>query len=153
MKKGQVLFRIDPRPFQAEVDRLAAQLKRAHTQSDLAATQRKRGEQLVAKHVIAQQDFDQLQATSVASQDDISSAAAALEAARLNLEFTQVKSPIDGRVSRMLITPGNLVNTQSVLTTVVSDNPVYAYFDADEQTYLHFAHEANGAPVLHGSRR
>ena len=150
VKKGQVLFRIDPRPFQAEVDRLAAQLKRAHTQSDLAATQRKRGEQLVAKHVISQQDFDQLQATSVASQDDISSAAAALEAARLNLEFTQVKSPIDGRVSRMLITPGNLVNTQSVLTTVVSDNPVYAYFDADEQTYLHFAHEADGAPVYMG---
>ena len=150
VKKGQVLFRIDPRPFQAEVDRLAAQLKRAHTQSDLAATNRKRGEQLLAKHVISQQDFDQLQATSVASQDDISSAAAALEAARLNLEFTQVKSPIDGRVSRMLITPGNLVNTQSVLTTVVSDNPVYAYFDADEQTYLHFAHEAKGAPVYMG---
>ncbi len=150
VKKGQVLFRIDPRPLQAEVDRLAAQLKRAHTQSDLASTQHKRGEQLLAKHVISQQDFDQLQATSVASQDDISSAAAALEAARLNLEFTQVKSPIDGRVSRMLITPGNLVNTQSILTTVVSDNPVYAYFDADEQTYLHFAHEANGAPVYMG---
>jgi RND family efflux transporter MFP subunit len=150
VKKGQVLFRIDPRPFQAEVDRLSAQLKRAHTQSDLAATQHKRGEQLIAKHVISQQDFDQLQATSVASQDDISSAAAALEAARLNLEFTQVKSPIDGRVSRMLITPGNLVNTQSVLTTVVSDNPVYAYFDADEQTYLRFANRSDGAPVYMG---
>jgi len=150
VKKGQVLFRIDPRPFQAEVDRLAAQLKRAHTQSELAATQHKRGEQLIAKHVISQQDFDQLQATSVASQDDISSAAAALEAARLNLEFTQVKSPIDGRVSRMLITPGNLVNTQSVLTTVVSDNPVYAYFDADEQTYLRFANRSDGAPVYMG---
>jgi RND family efflux transporter MFP subunit len=150
VKKGQVLFRIDPRPFQAEVDRLAAQLKRAHTQSELAATQHKRGEQLIAKHVISQQDFDQLQATSVASQDDISSAAAALEAARLNLEFTQVKSPIDGRVSRMLITPGNLVNTQSVLTTVVSDNPVYAYFDADEQTYLRFANRSEGAPVYMG---
>jgi membrane fusion protein, multidrug efflux system len=152
VKKGQVLFRIDPRPLQAEVNRLAAQLKRAHTQSDLAATQRKRGEQLLDKHVISQQDFDQLQATSVASQDDISSAAATMEAARLNLEFTQVKSPIDGRVSRMLITPGNLVNTQSVLTTVVSDNPVYAYFDADEQTYLRFAHKSDGAtmPVYMG---
>jgi len=102
--------------------------------------------------VISQQDFDQLQTTSIASQDDIGSAAAALEAARLNLEFTQVKSPIDGRVSRMLITPGNLVNTQSVLTTVVSDNPVYAYFDADEQTYLRFAHKAenNTMPVYMG---
>ena len=143
VRKGQVLFRIDPRPFQAEVDRLAAQLKRAHTQSNLAATNSKRGEQLLSKHVISQQDFDQLQATSVASQDDIGAAAAALEAARLNLEFTQVKSPIDGRVSNMLITPGNLVNTASVLTTVVSDNPVYAYFEADEQTYLRFAHDTD----------
>jgi multidrug efflux system membrane fusion protein len=152
VRKGQVLFRIDPRPFQAEVDRLAAQLKRAHTQSNLAATNNKRGEQLLSKHVISQQDFDQLQATSVASQDDIGAAAAALEAARLNLEFAQVKSPIDGRVSNMLITPGNLVNTTSVLTTVVSDNPVYAYFDADEQTYLRFAHKSdNGAmPVYMG---
>ena len=152
VKKGQVLFRIDPRPFQAEVDRLAAQLKRSHTQSDLAGLNNKRGEQLLSKHVISQQDFDQLKATSVASQDDIGSAAAALEAARLNLEFTQVRSPIDGRVSNMLITPGNLVNTQSVLTTVVSDNPVYAYFDADEQTYLRFAHKAenNTMPVYMG---
>lgn len=152
IRKGQVLFRIDPRPFQAEVDRLAAQLKRAHTQSNLAATNNKRGEQLLSKHVISQQDFDQLQATSVASQDDIGAAAAALEAARLNLEFTQVKSPIDGRVSNMLITPGNLVNTTSVLTTVVSDNPVYAYFDADEQTYLRFAHKSDSGamPVYMG---
>ena len=152
VKKGQVLFRIDPRPFQAEVDRLAAQLKHAHTQSNLASTNNKRGEQLLAKHVISQQDFDQLQATTTASEDDIGAAIAALEAARLNLEFTQVKSPIDGRVSNMLITPGNLVGTTSILTTVVSDNPVYAYFDADEQTYLRFAHKSENSsmPVYMG---
>jgi membrane fusion protein, multidrug efflux system len=152
VKKGQILFRIDPRPFQAEVDRLAAQLKHAHTQSNLAATNNKRGEQLLAKHVISQQDFDQLQATTTASEDDIGAATAALEAARLNLEFTQVKSPIDGRVSNMLITPGNLVGTTSILTTVVSDNPVYAYFDADEQTYLRFAHKSENSsmPVYMG---
>jgi multidrug efflux system membrane fusion protein len=152
VKKGQVLFRIDPRPFQAEVDRLAAQLKHAHTQSNLASTNNKRGEQLLAKHVISQQDFDQLQATTTASEDDIGAATAALEAARLNLEFTQVKSPIDGRVSNMLITPGNLVGTTSILTTVVSDNPVYAYFDADEQTYLRFAHKSENSsmPVYMG---
>ncbi|MEP6484036.1 MAG: efflux RND transporter periplasmic adaptor subunit [Rudaea sp.] len=152
VKKGQVLFRIDPRPFQAEVNRLAAQLKHAHTQSNLAATNKTRGETLLGKHVISQQDFDQLQATSIASQDDIGAAAAALEAARLNLEFTQVRSPIDGRVSNMLITPGNLVATTSILTTVVSDNPVYAYFDADEQTYLRFAHKSENSamPVYMG---
>jgi len=151
VKKGQLLFRIDARPFQAEVDRLAAQLKRTHTQSTLAAANRDRGNQLIAKHVIAQQDYDVLEATANSSKDDIGAAAAALEAARLNLEFTQVRSPIDGRVSRMLITPGNLVATTSVLTTVVSDDPVYAYFDADEQTYLRFAQAANGSsPVYMG---
>jgi multidrug efflux system membrane fusion protein len=152
VKKGQLLFRIDARPFQAEVDRLAAQLKRARSQADLAAANRDRGKQLIAKHVIAQQDYDQLETTASSSHDDIGAAQAALEAARLNLDFTSVRSPIDGRVSRMLITPGNLVATTSVLTTVVSDDPVYAYFDADEQTYLRFAHAAaNGSsPVYMG---
>jgi len=152
VKKGQLLFRIDARPFQAEVDRLAAQLKRARTQAALAATSRDRGQQLIDKHVIAQQDYDQLEATATSSKDDIGAAQAALEAARLNLEFTSVRSPIDGRVSRMLITPGNLVATTSVLTTVVSDDPVYAYFDADEQTYLRFAHRASDgiSPVYMG---
>ena len=146
VKKGQLLFRIDPRPFQAEVNRLAAQLKRAHSQADLATINHERGKQLIDKHVIAQQDYDQLETAASSSKDDIGAAEAALEAARLNLEFTQVRSPIDGRVSRMLITPGNLVATTSVLTTVVSDDPVYAYFDADEQTYLRFAHRAAGSP-------
>jgi len=150
--KGQLLFRIDPRPFQAEVNRLAAQLKRAHSQADLAGINHERGKQLIGKHVIAQQDFDQLATTAASSKDDIGAAEAALEAARLSLEFTQVRSPIAGRISRMLITPGNLVATTSVLTTVVSDDPIYAYFDADEQTYLRFAHNATGAatPVYMG---
>jgi membrane fusion protein, multidrug efflux system len=146
VKKGQLLFRIDPRPFQAEVNRLAAQLKRARSQADLATINHERGKQLIGKHVIAQQDYDQLETTASSSKDDIGAAEASLEAARLNLEFTQVRSPIDGRASRMLITPGNLVATTSVLTTVVSDDPVYAYFDADEQTYLRFAHHAAGTP-------
>jgi membrane fusion protein, multidrug efflux system len=153
VRKGQLLFRIDPRPFQAEVNRLAAQLKRARSQSDLAGLNHDRGQQLIAKHVISQQDFDQLQTASISSKDDIGSAEASLETARLNLEFTEVRSPIEGRVSRMLITPGNLVAITSVLTTVVSDDPVYAYFDADEQTFLRFAHnavEGGTSPVYMG---
>jgi multidrug efflux system membrane fusion protein len=152
VKKGQILFRIDPRPYQAEVDRLAAQLQRARSQAALAAQNHARGQQLIARHVIAQQDFDQLATAATSAGDDIGAAAAALEAARLNLEFTQVRSPIDGRVSRMLITPGNLVATTSVLTTVVSDNPAYTYFDVDEATYLRFAHgTASGSnPVYMG---
>ncbi|HEV7491702.1 MAG TPA: efflux RND transporter periplasmic adaptor subunit [Rhodanobacteraceae bacterium] len=139
VKKGQLLFRIDPRPFQAEVDRLTAQLRRARSQSELASSNHDRGKRLVAQHMISQQDFDQLATTASTSTDDIGAAAAALETARLNLEFTEVRSPIDGRVSRALITSGNLVSNTNVLTTVVSDDPVYAYFDADEQTYLKFA--------------
>jgi len=139
VKKGQLLFRIDPRPFQAEVNRLAAELRRARSQSALAESNHRRGEHLVSQKLISQQDFDQLATTASTATEDIGAAAAALEAARLNLEFTEVRSPIDGRVSRALITAGNLVSNTSVLTTVVSDDPVYAYFDADEQTYLKFA--------------
>lgn len=139
VKKGQLLFRIDPRPFQAEVNRLNAELRRARSQSTLAATNHDRGQRLVSQHLISQQDFDQLATTASTANDEIGSAQAQLEAARLNLEFTEVRSPIDGRVSRALITAGNLVSSTSVLTTVVSDDPVYAYFDADEQTYLKFA--------------
>lgn len=152
VRRGQVLFRIDPRPYQAEVDRLAAQLKRARSQAALAAQNHERGKQLIARHVIAQQDFDQIETVATSASDDIGAAQAALQAARLNLEFTEVRSPIDGRVSRKLITPGNLVSTESVLTTVVSDNPIYTYFDVDEATYLRFASPAvNGAsPVYMG---
>lgn len=139
VRKGQLLFRIDPRPFQAEVDRLNAELRRARSQSALAASNHERGKRLVAQHMISQQDFDQLATAASTATDDIGAAAAALETARLNLEFTEVRSPIDGRTSRALITAGNLVSNTSVLTTVVSDDPVYAYFDADEQTYLKFA--------------
>jgi len=139
VKKGQLLFRIDPRPFQAEVNRLSAELRRTRSTSELAATNHDRGQRLVSQHLISQQDFDALATAASTATDEIGSAQAQLEAARLNLEFTEVRSPIDGRVSRALITPGNLVSNANVLTTVVSDNPVYAYFDADEQTYLKFA--------------
>jgi multidrug efflux system membrane fusion protein len=139
VRKGQLLFRIDPRPFQAEVNRLTAELRRTRSQAKLAESNHVRGQRLVSQKLISQQDFDQLATTASTASDDIGAARAALEAARLNLEFTDVRSPIDGRVSRALITAGNLVSNTSVLTTVVSDDPVYAYFDADEQTYLKFA--------------
>ncbi|HEX5123759.1 MAG TPA: efflux RND transporter periplasmic adaptor subunit [Rhodanobacteraceae bacterium] len=139
VKKGQLLFRIDPRPFQAEVNRLSAELRRSRSQATLAESNHSRGQRLVSQKLISQQDFDQLATAASTANDDIGAAQAALETARLNLEFTEVRSPIDGRVSRALITAGNLVSNTSVLTTVVSDDPVYAYFDADEQTYLKFA--------------
>ena len=94
VKKGQLLFRIDPRPFQAEVNRLSAELRRARSQSALAASNHERGKRLVSQHMISQQDFDQLATTASTANDDIGAAVAALETARLNLEFTEVRSPI-----------------------------------------------------------
>lgn len=154
VKKGDLLFLIDPRPFRTEVNRLASELKRARSQQQLAASNHERGKRLLGQHWISQQDFDQLATAEATGIDAAGAASAALDAAKLNLEFTQVRAPIDGRVSRALITPGNLVSNENVLTTVVSDNPVYAYFDADEQTYLKFAHETSlgsaDSPVFMG---
>jgi len=142
IKKGQLLFRIDPRPFRAEANRLSASLKSARAQQKLAASNHERGKRLLAQHWISQQAFDQLATQESTGVEEVGAAEAALEAARLNLEFTEVRSPIDGRVSRALITAGNLVSSTSLLTTVVSDDRIYAYFDADEQTYLKFARDA-----------
>ncbi len=150
VSKGQLLFRIDPRPFRAEVNRLTAALNSARSTQTLNASNHDRGKHLLGQHWISQQAFDQLATTDATGTNDVASAAAALETARLNLEFTDVRSPIDGRVSRALITAGNLVSNTNLLTTVVSDDPVYAYFDADEQTFLKFAPQASahdGAPA------
>jgi multidrug efflux system membrane fusion protein len=137
--KGQLLFQIDPRPFQLEVNRLNAELKRAQSKLDFANAGRARAERLFTQNAIAREEYEQLTSAATEAEADLESMRAQLGAAQLNLQFTQVRSPIDGHVSRALITAGNLVSTDSRLTTVVSDTPVYAYFDADESTYLTFA--------------
>ena len=141
MKKGQLLFQIDPRPFQAEVDRLSAEAARARARNRRWPRRTTTAASGWSRSTcISQQEFEQL-ATDRQHQPRTTSAPPRprCETARLNLEFTEVRSPIDGRVSRAMITAGNLVTTTELLTTVVSDNPVYAYFDTDEQTYLKFA--------------
>jgi len=152
VKKGQVLFRIDPRPFQAEVDRAAAQLERARAQSVLAEADADRGERLMVQNAVAQGELERLQAVAKSAKADVQAAEAALATARLNLSFTRVEAPIDGRVSKAAITRGNLVTTADLLTTVVSDGPIYAAFNADEQTYLKYVAAARGheAPVYLG---
>jgi len=152
VKKGEVLFQIDPRPFQAEVDRAAADLERAKAQAALAQADADRGERLMAQNAVAEGELERLQAESKSAAANVQAAAAALATARLNLSFTRVISPIDGRVSKALITHGNLVTTADNLTTVVSDGPIYASFNADEQTYLRYASAQRGkdAPVYLG---
>lgn len=150
VKKGDLLFQIDPRPFQAEVDRLQAELKRSSSRLTLAKNDHARAERLSAQNAIAREEFERRASVEAEASGEVGSVGAQLTAAKLNLEFTQVRSPIDGHVSRALITEGNLVTSASLLTSVVSDNPIYAHFDADEGTFLKFrelAQNAGGAAV------
>ncbi|MFN3514687.1 MAG: efflux RND transporter periplasmic adaptor subunit [Phenylobacterium sp.] len=152
VRKGQVLFQIDPRPFQAEVDRLSAEVEASRAKLDLASANRGRGERLVEQNALSRSEFERLVSEEKAARGALEAASAALASARLNLEFTRVTSPIDGRVSRAVVTAGNLVTSADLLTTVVSENPVYASFNADEQTYLKYAAASRGrqAPVYMG---
>jgi RND family efflux transporter MFP subunit len=152
VSKGQVLFQIDPRPFQAEANRAAAEVARAKAQWDLTIVNRERGRRLIEQNALAQSEFDRLSSEEKAAQASLAAANAALQTARLNLEFTRVVSPIDGRVSKALITRGNLVTQADLLTTVVSDTPIYAAFNADEQTFLKYAAAERGkqSPVYMG---
>jgi membrane fusion protein, multidrug efflux system len=151
VKKGQLLFQIDPRPFRAEVVHLAAERDRAESDLELAKANRARAERLIGANAISREEYERLVATETSAEAAVGSVTGSLDAAQLNLEFTEVRAPIDGHVSRALITQGNLVTGASVLTTVVSDDPVYAYFDADEQTFLHYTRNraVNGANAVH----
>ncbi|MGB3749249.1 MAG: efflux RND transporter periplasmic adaptor subunit [Rhodanobacter sp.] len=138
--KGDVLFQLDARPYRAEVDRLVANQAQAKAELELAQTNQRRGEMLLAQHAIAQQEADRLETAAQSARAQLGAATAALAAARLKLDFTTVRAPIDGRVSNARVTPGNLVTSSDVLTSVVSVNPVYVYFDVDEQTWLKLDH-------------
>jgi multidrug efflux system membrane fusion protein len=138
VKKGDLLFQIDPRPFQDEVDRLSAERTRATADFELARANHARAEGLISAHAISREEYERLAAAEISAKGTLDSVGSSLAAARLNREFTEVRAPLDGHVSRALITAGNLVTSASVLTTVVSDDPVYAYFDADEATYLRY---------------
>ena len=144
VRKGQVLFQIDPRPFQIEIERLDAELKRAHSKLDYATAGHARAERLFAQNALAREEYEQLTSAETEASGDVGSLNAQLHAARLNLEYTHVRSPIDGHVSRAVITSGNLVSNTNLLTTVVSDDPIYAYFDTDEATYLRFVRQERG---------
>ncbi|MDP9186336.1 MAG: efflux RND transporter periplasmic adaptor subunit [Verrucomicrobiota bacterium] len=142
VKKGDLLYVIDPRPYQADFDRAKAEVDRMDAQLKLAQIELNRAKELRDKNTISASEFDQKAATFQGSAAAKSSAEAARNAAALNLEFTQIKSPIDGRVSDQRITVGNLVQPgagpESVLTTVVSVDPIYAKVDADENAILKY---------------
>src|SRR6266446_2405928 len=142
IKKGDLLYVIDPRPYQADFDRAAAELERMEAELKLAQIELDRAKELRTKNTISASEFDQKAATYQGASAAAASAEAAKNSAALNLEFTKIKSPIDGRVSDARITLGNLVQPgagfESVLTTVVSVDPIYAKVDADENAILKY---------------
>jgi RND family efflux transporter MFP subunit len=137
--KGQVLFVIDPRPYQADYQHAEADLDQARAQAALAKAEQTRAVKLLVARAISKDEFDTRTANARQSAGNVEAAKAAVDSAALNLTFTRVTSPIAGRVSRAIVTTGNLVtNGQTLLTTVVSLNPIYVEFNADEQAYLTF---------------
>jgi len=143
VRKGDLLFTIDPRPFAAEVARAEAQLVASRTQAELSRSELARAVKLEAIHGVSQQELDQLRAASRNAEAGVQASAAALTQARLNLEFSRITAPVSGRTSRANITAGNLVSVgEPVLTTLVSTDKVYAYFDASEAVYLKYVKAA-----------
>jgi RND family efflux transporter MFP subunit len=149
VKKGEVLFEIDPRPYQAELARVEAELESARSAAALAKSEKQRAGTLVDMQAISREEFDSRTSAEIQGDAQVRAAEAAVQTARLNLEWTKVRAPIAGRVSNALVTEGNLVEAGppagAVLTTVVSVDSMYLYFDSDEQTYLRYAGRARNS--------
>ena len=137
--KGQVLFVIDPRPYEADYEHAEADLDQARAEAALAKAEQIRAVNLFAAHAISKDELDTREANARQSSANVEGAKAAVASAALNLTFTRVTAPITGRISRAIVTTGNLVtNGQTLLTTIVSLDPIYVEFNADEQAYLTF---------------
>ncbi len=141
--KGDVLYQIDARPFQAEVDRLRAEVARVKATVQRANAELQRANNLSGDNAMSPEEHDRRAAFAAESAAQVDAVEAALREAELNLEFTHVTAPIDGRAGRAIVTAGNLVSSgpgeATLLTTVVSLDPIYATFDADEQTFLRYS--------------
>jgi RND family efflux transporter MFP subunit len=142
VRKGDLLFVIDPRPYRAELSKAEAELARAVARSELAASDAARSKSLVDIKAVSREEYDTRVNASREATANVAAARAAVDSAKLNLEFTRVTSPIDGRVGKAAVTAGNLVtggsNTAALLTTVVSLDPIYVTFEGDEQIYLKY---------------
>ena len=147
--RGDVLYTIDPRPYEAEMSRADAALEQARTRKQLADMELERAQRLVATQAISREELDARTSERAESDAAIRAAEAAVSLAKLNLEWTEVRAPITGRVSRTEVTTGNLVQAgapaSTLLTTIVSLDPIYVYFDGDEQAYLKFM-QAGASP-------
>ncbi|MEN3941543.1 efflux RND transporter periplasmic adaptor subunit [Prosthecobacter sp. SYSU 5D2] len=144
VKAGDLLFTIDRRPYQAVVDRTQADVERAQVRLELAKMEARRAKALIESKAIAVEEIDQRNQALAEAEASLRSAKATDSQARLDLEFTELRSPISGRIGNVLITQGNLINggtnnsNASVLTTIVSVDPIHCYLDVDEQSALKY---------------
>ena len=144
VKAGDLLFTIDRRPYQAVVDRTQADVERAQVRLELAKMEAKRAKALIESKAIAVEEIDQRNQALAEAEASLRSARATDAQARLDLEFTELRSPISGRIGNVLITQGNLIqggtnnSNASVLTTIVSVDPIHCYIDVDEQSALKY---------------
>lgn len=142
VRKGDLLFQIDPRPFEADLARAEASLASARTRAELARTELARAERLLADRAVSQRDVDERASTRRDLDASILAAEAAVKTARLNLEYAAIRAPIGGRISKEEVTAGNLIQgdgpSPTLLTSLVSVDPIYAEFEGDEQVYLKY---------------
>jgi RND family efflux transporter MFP subunit len=142
VNKGDLLFVIDARPYEAEVERARANLNQAQARLELTSNELARAERLLKTKTISEEEADSRSKAAREAEAALQSARASLETARLNIEYTHITAPISGRIGRRLITEGNLVNGNqampTLLTTIVSLDPIYSYFDTDEGSALRY---------------
>ncbi|MBS3964432.1 MAG: efflux RND transporter periplasmic adaptor subunit [Methylomonas sp.] len=149
VNKGDLLFVIDPRPYQAQLNLARAELERAKIRRELAKNDLARAENLHAARAMSAEDYDARQKGLREAAAAVASASAQVDAAKLDLDYSEIRAPISGRIGRAMVTPGNLVGIgidASVLATLVSIDPVHVYIDVDEQSVLRYrrrAHQLN----------
>jgi len=140
VERGQRLYVIDPRPFQAQVNQRKAQVSQARAAVALAEANRHRAERLIQSDAISEEELDIRRSQQLQAQADLEAAQAALESAELELSFTEVTAPIEGIADRYYVTVGNLVTgdaqNATLLTTIIPHDPVYAVFEVDERSFL-----------------
>lgn len=148
VKKGDPLFLIDPRTYQAAVDRAEAQVAAAKARAQFVTQDYARAQKLLAGNAISKRDFDDRANSSLEAVANVKAAEAALESAKVDLGYTKIVAPVDGRMSRAEQTVGNIVAagfSAPPLTTLVSIDPIYAGFDVDEDTFLRYLNKGAGA--------
>lgn len=132
-----MLFEIDPRPYRAQLRAAEADLARARSEMTLAENRAGRAERLLNSRAISREEYDERMAARDSARAAVNAAEAALENARLDLQYTVIEAPISGRVGRAFVTRGNLANAdQTLLTTLVSVDPMYVYFESDQRTFV-----------------